>query len=106
MVVPSRPIAGAIAAKLNAEFAPTVLDITDQSHLHAGHAHTAMLHADGRKGGETHFAVTIVSARFAGQSRTQRQRMVYAVLREELAGPVHALSLKTLSIDEFRAHDE
>ncbi len=106
MVDPSRPVAAAIAAKLKAAFAPTRLDIVDQSHLHAGHAHTAMLHADGRKGGETHFAVTIVSDRFVGQSRMQRQRQVYATLREELAGPVHALSLKTLSNDECDAHDK
>lgn len=106
MVDPSRPVAASIAAKLKAAFDPSQLDIVDQSHLHAGHAHTAMLHADGRKGGETHFAVTIVSDRFDGKSRMERQRLVYAALRDELAGPVHALSLKTLSIDEYGAHDE
>jgi BolA protein len=105
MTTPARPVAASIAAKLEAAFEPVALDIVDQSHLHAGHAHTAALHADGRKGGETHFAVTIVSAKFDGQSRTQRQRLVYAALREELAGPVHALSLKTLSPGEFATDD-
>lgn len=106
MTAPSRPVAAAIATKLKAAFEPVALDIVDQSHLHAGHAHTAALHAEGRKGGETHFAVAIVSARFDGLSRTQRQRMVYAALREELAGPVHALSLKTLSPGEFAPDDK
>jgi BolA protein len=39
----------------------------------------------------------IVSALFEGVSRVQRQRSVYAALAEELAGPVHALSVKTLA---------
>jgi len=38
-----------------------------------------------------------VSDKFDGLSRVDRQRMVYAVLAEEMAGPVHALALKTLS---------
>ena len=46
--------------------------------------------------GETHFAVTIVSAAFAGLSRVARQRLVYEALAEELATRVHALSLTTL----------
>ncbi|MFT3811001.1 MAG: BolA family protein [Micropepsaceae bacterium] len=38
--------------------------------------------------------MTIVAAAFAGQSRVAAQRMVYAALKDELAGPVHALSVK------------
>jgi BolA protein len=44
--------------------------------------------------------VTIVSAAFAGMPRIQRQRRVYAALAAELAGPVHALSLKALAPGE------
>jgi BolA protein len=95
------PVANQIRAKLDQIFQPAHLEILDQSHLHAGHAHVASLHADGRKGGETHFSVTIVSAKFAGLNRPARQRLVYAALAEELAGPVHALSMRTLTPTEF-----
>jgi len=79
-------VTAAIRDKLTAAFAPTRIEIEDESHRHAGHA-------GARPEGETHFNVTLVSAAFAGQSRVARQRAVYAVLATELAGPVHALSL-------------
>jgi BolA protein len=53
-----------------------------------------------RPEGETHFAVTIVSAAFAGQGRVARQRLVYAALAEELRDRVHALQLRTLAPGE------
>ena len=80
-------VAETIEAKLRAAFSPDMLEIVDQSHLHAGHAG-----APG--GGESHFRVVIVSAAFAGMSRIERQRAVNRVLAEELAGPVHALSVE------------
>ncbi|HTJ65729.1 MAG TPA: BolA family protein [Alphaproteobacteria bacterium] len=79
-------VADTIKRKLETAFAPTLLDIQDESHLHAGHhGHT------GRD--ETHFSVEMQSAVFAGKGRVERQRMVYAVLAEELADRVHALRL-------------
>ena len=86
-------VADKIREKLTARFAPSRLDLVDESHRHAGHA-------GARPEGETHFAVTIVSAAFAGQSRVARQRLVYQTLAEELASPVHALALTTLTPDE------
>ncbi len=86
-------VADTIREKLTARFAPSRLDLVDESHRHAGHA-------GARPEGETHFAVTIVSAVFAGQSRVARQRLVYQTLAEELATHVHALSLTTLTPDE------
>ncbi len=83
-------VAATITDKLNAAFRPQHLEVVDQSHLHAGHA-------GARPGGETHFAVVIVTDAFVGKSRVERQRLVYAALAEELAGPVHALSLKALT---------
>jgi BolA family transcriptional regulator, general stress-responsive regulator len=87
--------AEAIRRKLTARFAPVRLDLVDESHRHAGHA-------GARPGGETHFAVTIVSAAFAGEGRVARQRLVYETLAEELATGVHALSLTTLAPEEDR----
>ena len=79
-------VADRIRSKLQAAFSPMRLAVTDDSARHKGHAGS-------RPEGETHFTVEIVSAAFAGMSRVERQRRIYAVLAEELAGPVHALSL-------------
>ena len=67
-------------------FQPVSLNIKDESSQHAGHN-------GARPEGETHFRVEIVAGAFAGKSRVDCQRMVYAVLADELAGPVHALSV-------------
>lgn len=86
-------IADIIEEKLNAAYAPDVLDIIDESHLHAGHNEAA-------KTGETHFRVHMVSAAFDGVSRIARQRGVLELLAAELEGPVHALALKLKSPQE------
>ena len=82
-----------IRDKLTDAFQPTRLEIEDDSSRHAGHA-------GARPGGESHFNVTIESAAFAGTAKVARQRMVYRALAEELAGPVHALSVKALAPGE------
>jgi BolA protein len=87
-------VANQIKSKLEAAFAPARLDIVDESHLHAGHA-------GARPEGETHFRVAIVAEAFEGQSRVARQRAIYSVLAEELAGPVHALALSAKSPKEI-----
>ena len=81
-------VANTMRRKLIETFQPTVLEITDDSHKHAGHA-------GARPGGETHFSVEIVAAAFTGKSRVERQRLVYAALAEELNDQVHALALRT-----------
>jgi len=86
-------VADRIRAKLTDALRPTRLEIRDDSHRHAGH-HGA------RPDGESHFHVEIVSAAFAGESRIARQRRVYAILPEELIGPVHALGMTTLTPEE------
>jgi acid stress-induced BolA-like protein IbaG/YrbA len=51
-----------------------------------------------------HFEVLIVSARFAGKNRVQRQQAVNAVLRPYFdSGELHALSMKTLTPEEWSA---
>jgi BolA protein len=79
-------IADTISEKLTAGLAPTNLVVEDDSARHAGHS-------GARPGGESHFNVTIESAAFAGLTPVARQRLVYRLLAEELAGPLHALSL-------------
>jgi BolA protein len=86
-------IAQAIHDKLHNAFHPERLEVIDDSARHAGHS-------GAREGGESHFNVVIVSRLFEGQGRVARQRSVYSALAEELAGPVHALSVKALAPGE------
>lgn len=90
-------VADAIRQKLTGAFAPSILEVTDQSAAHAGHA--GAKRPDGGVG-ETHFHVRLVTAAFAGLSRVERQRRVHAALSEELAGSVHALTLKLQTPEE------
>lgn len=86
------PIATVIREKLTAAFAPLRLELEDDSWKHAGHHHEGGM--DAQDGGESHFQLTIVSDAFVGQGRVARQRAINAVLKNELAGPVHALSIR------------
>ncbi len=47
-------------------------------------------------GGGDHFRATVVSPAFAGRSRIEQHKLVYGVFGDEIGGPIHALSLKTL----------
>ena len=89
------PIAREIRRKLSESFAPARLEIEDDSARHAGHHHDGGM--DAQPGGESHFNLTIVSAAFEGQSRVERQRAINGVVKAELAGPVHALSIRALT---------
>ncbi len=76
----------AIRTKLEAAFSPSRLELLDDSDRHQGHA--------GHSGsGESHFTLRIEAEAFSGKARVMRQRMVMKVLADELAGPVHALSI-------------
>jgi len=81
------PVAQEIGRILTAAFAPTRLDVIDDSAHHHGHA--------GHDGsGESHFTVEIESAAFAGVSRLERQRMVNRALGDIPGERVHALAIK------------
>ncbi len=74
-----------IRERLAGALAPTLLELADESHLHAGHA--------GAQSGRGHFRVRIVSAHFAGMSPVARHRAVYAALGELMQTDIHALSI-------------
>ena len=80
-------IADEIARLLTAEFAPTQLEVINDSARHSGHSGD-----DGS--GESHFTVMIESPAFAGVSRLQRQRLVNAALGDIPGQRVHALAIK------------
>lgn len=73
-----------------AVFDPVFLKIDNESHMHSGPAT------------DSHFKVTMVSMRFSDIRTVARHQLVYGVLKEELAGPVHALSLHLHAPDEWK----
>jgi len=97
------PIATIIREKLQNAFAPSWLELVDDSARHAGHHHEGGM--DAKPGGESHFNLTIVSEAFQGQGRLARQRAINAVLKEQLSGPVHALSIKARTPAEAATQD-
>jgi BolA family transcriptional regulator, general stress-responsive regulator len=83
-------IADAIRQRLTAALAPSRLDLADESSRHAGHA-------GARPEGESHFRMLIVAAAFAGKSRVERQRMVFAALDDLMRTEIHALAITALT---------
>lgn len=73
---------------------PGYLTVENESHMHSVPANS-----------ETHFKVTLVSSRFEGLMPVKRHQQIYAVLAEELSGPVHALALHLYTPDEWTARD-
>ncbi|MCD8571505.1 MAG: BolA family transcriptional regulator [Alphaproteobacteria bacterium] len=71
------------------------LEVINDSARHHGHAGD-----DGS--GETHFNLLVVSDDFVDVSRVQRQRLVNDLLSDLLKGPVHALSMKCMSVSEYK----
>lgn len=92
----SGTVAKRLEQKLKAALAPDRLRVIDESARHVGHV-------GARPGGETHFRVEIEATAFIGLSRLERQRRVHAILAEELAGGVHALSMALVAPGEAPA---
>ena len=82
-----------IEATLDRIFSPALLRVEDESARHAGHS-------GARPGGETHFAVLLVSGAFAGHGRVARHRLVHDALAAEFAGGLHALALTLRTPEE------
>jgi BolA protein len=77
--------AARVEAALREHLQPTLLEVQDDSHLHAGHA--------GAREGR-HFSVRVTSDAFAGLSRVARHRLVYDALRSLVAEGIHALAIE------------
>ncbi len=84
--------AGRIRARITERFAPERLELDNESARHAGHAGVREA-GMASNGGETHYALLVVSDAFAGLGRVQRSRLVHEALEEEFRGGLHALSL-------------
>ena len=84
------PVQQLISDKLQAEYQPDVLQLTNESFMHSV-----------PEGSESHFKLVIVSDRFQGLRLVQRHQGIYGLLAEQLAGPVHALALHTYTVAEW-----
>jgi len=84
-----------IEEKLRDALSATHVEVVDESALHAGHA--------GAAAGGGHFRALVVSDRFDGKSRLERQRLVYAALADEMGAQIHALSMTAFTRDEWRS---
>ncbi|MGH6836991.1 MAG: BolA family protein [Methylocella sp.] len=81
-----------IKAKLQAAFAPDSLEVIDESHKHASHAHAVK--RPGAAAGGTHFHVKVVSEAFKGKSLAERHRAINHLLRAEFDAGMHALAIE------------
>lgn len=88
----SAPTIGELRGRLETAFPDALIEVTDDSHLHAGHA--------GAAGGGGHFSVKVVSERFAGRATLARHRLVYDAVLDWMPHRVHALAIVARLPDE------
>ena len=82
-----------IRARLSEALQPSVLELTDESALHAGH--------EGAKSGGGHFRLRIVSPRFDGLRLVMRHRLVYDSVHDMMHAEIHALAITALAPSEL-----
>ena len=87
------PVATEMLRRLNSALSPSRVELIDDSEQHRGHGGY-------NPAGESHFSLAIESETFAGKSRVERQRMVYAALGDLMKERVHALSIRTTAPGE------
>jgi len=80
-----------IEDKLNGAFSARHLEVLNESHMHSVPPNS-----------ETHFKVVLVAPEFEGKRQVARHQLIYRLLAEELAGPVHALALHTYTAAEWQ----
>ena len=87
------PIATEMLRRLNSALSPSRIELVDDSEQHRGHGGY-------NPEGESHFSLSIESPAFAGKSRVERQRMIYAALGDLMRERVHALSIRACAPGE------
>lgn len=80
-------VADEIETRLRGAFAPSTLEVVDESEQHRGHAGY-------QEGGQSHFRVRIAAEAFGPMGRIARHRAVHSALGPELIGRIHALALE------------
>ncbi|KAJ3566027.1 hypothetical protein NPX13_g7287 [Xylaria arbuscula] len=91
------PMEDAIRSKVTEALKPSRLEIFNDSHKHAHHKPM-----QGSTSGETHFRLIITSDAFQKKMQPARHRLVYGLLKDEMAaeGGIHALQLRTMTPEE------
>lgn len=72
--------------------APELIEVIDDSHLHAGHA--------GARSGGGHYSLSIVSAAFDGKNTVSRHRLIYDALGDMMRQDIHALAIQARTPEE------
>ena len=80
------------------KLAAQYVDVKDESAQHAGHSEAI-------KSGGGHYAVVVVSSRFAGKKLLERHRMIYHAL-VDLKTDIHALAIQALTPKEWKGRGE
>lgn len=90
----SRDRLAMIRARIEESLVPAEVEVTDESHLHKGHA--------GARDGRGHFRVRVVSDRFSGLKPLQRHRLVYEAVGDLMQTDIHALAVAAFTEVEAR----
>ena len=90
------PVETQIKELLTNTFHPSYFEVVNESSKHAGHVSSP-------DSGNSHFKILIVSEHFAGKSKVAQHQMVYECLKKFMDKPIHALSLKTYTPEEFKS---
>lgn len=88
-------VQASIEAALTAGLQPQFMELVNESHMHSVPANS-----------ETHFKAVLVAEAFEGKRSVARHQMVYKLLAEQLAGPVHALALHTYTAEEWAGREQ
>ncbi len=80
-----------IEQKIADDLSPSGLEVINESHMH-----------NVPPGSESHFKVVVICDDFEGQRLIMRHQRINAILADELAGPVHALAMQTLTTEEWK----
>ena len=87
-----------LTQKIEAALSPVYLSIVDETWKHAGHA--------GAIAGKGHFTMHLVSEKFEGMMLLDRNRMIFGILKEEMATCIHALSIRAQTPLEWDAEKQ
>ena len=79
-----------IENKITEALSPSYLTVINESYMHSV-----------PPGSESHFKLVVVTDSFHGVPRVRRHQIVNGILKDELAGPLHALSMETLTPEEW-----
>ena len=88
----SKKRAAMVRERLYQDLGAEIVEVDDQTHLHAGHS--------GAAAGGSHFEVVVISKAFEGLATLARHRLVYQAVGDAMTQDIHALSIKAYTPGE------